>query len=278
MPDAAQTNALPGTSWVRLAEDGGDIVVTAELDEQVPRIEPEAYGGHEQVVRPGRRPMTPWRGPGQPVLKFGIVLDAANPATPVPPARTTSPIKPGIRTGTMSVYGPGIDTANTFPGSIELDCRALEVLAGGLVPGDPEAPPLVLTGAMLPHSTERASRNRWIIAPGGLEWGDAVRREADGARMRAQATLTLWLYVQDGGLQKVAPAEARPAYKVFTSTRTLNTYTKIAAKRLGSAKLGPRLARLNGARDPNKALAVNTQVRLPTAHTLKLWRREYGIR
>jgi hypothetical protein len=47
---------------------------------------------------------------------------------------------------------------------------------------------------------------------------------------------------------------------------------------LGSAKFGKRLAALNKVRDPNFKLAPGIQVRLPSAHTLVLWRREYGIR
>jgi hypothetical protein len=192
--------------------------------------------GWEAVARQRRRPITVWRGVGEMTLTLSLEFDA---------------------------YRSG--------GSIEGLCRAVEVMAGAFVGGDPEPPKLIVFGKAVPHSAALAPQSRWVIQE--LAWDEAIRDSNTGQRMRQKFTLTLLLHTEAKKLEKVAPRKSAPTYKVKLA-RKGDTYEKLAARELGNKRHGRKLAQLNGDRDPTKKLKTGQQVRMPSAKLLAKWKRE----
>jgi hypothetical protein len=197
-------------------------------------------GGWEPVARPGRRPILVWRAPDDPYrLLVPLLFD-------------------GFRRNE----------------SVEADCRLLERMAGVNVPGDPE-PPLLIVEGSLPHDESRAESNRWVIEK-SPEWGEAIRREEDGHRIRQAVTIQLALFTEDTRLTTIRRPSPEPMYPVALA-RKGDTYEKVAARELkpyGGARLGARLARLNDKRSPDVKLAEGSHVRLPTVEAAQDWHRD----
>lgn len=229
--------APSSTTEVRLTSEDGTMAVTARLDDP-----PEVVGGGgiEPVTRPQRRPLTPYRTPDAPGLTLSVLLD-------------------GWRQRR----------------SIEADCRTIEKMAGMFLPSDPGPAKLIVVGEAVPHcSLTEAVRHRWLIADPPA-WGEALR-DQDGARLRQQVTLTLLLNTEAEELEQIKPRQPKPNYKVAVA-HAGDTYLKIAAHRLGSQRLGRKLAQLNDERDPTKTIATGHKVRLPSDHLLDTWRKALGI-
>lgn len=154
---------------VQIRSEDGDLNLIVLLGEDQPLLS-GGVGGWEAVNRPGRRPLTAWRGKSDP-LKYTIALMFDHYASDE---------------------------------SVESECRLLEKM-GGLDRGDPEPPKLIIEGA-LPHDESRAKANRWVIDT--LEWGDAIRRN-DGHRVRQAVTATLLEFVEPDKLARVKKASKR---------------------------------------------------------------------
>jgi hypothetical protein len=239
--------------WVELRTEDRDLVLTALVGDS-PATPSGGGGGWEAVVRPGRRPILVWRQPDEPYrIMLPLVIDG------------------------YAGYGGGSTNgkvATPEGRSVEDDIRVLERMAGVNVPGDPE-PPLLIVEGSLPHDESRSAKNRYVIEK-TPEWGNAIRRELDGSRVRQHVVLTLALYTEDDVLSRVR-SSPRPSYRIVQATAKLNTYEKLAAKylsRYGGRRLGSRLARLNGGRSGDKRLRHGTEVRLPTTDAAKKWQRE----
>lgn len=219
---------------VAIQSEDGTLLVLARLWEDAPKVT-GGYANWEDVARPGRRALTVYRGTDAPEETIALVLD-------------------GLASDS-SVEGP---------------YRTLEIMAGLGVPGDPEPPKLFITGQAVPHDSQKASQNRWVIT--GFTENDVTRR-ADGQRLRSQVDLTFKLFTEAAQLEKLKPRKSAPRYKA-TIARAGDTYLKIAARALGTQRLGRRLAQLNDDRDPSKKLRAGQKIRLPSAHLLSIWKRE----
>lgn len=196
-------------------------------------------GGLESVARPGRRPLTPYRGTETLGLSLTFLIDQ---------------------------YAEGK--------SIEPYCRVIEIMAGMFLPDDPGPQLLIVQGKAVPHcSGASAFRHRWKIGNSGDDiWADdpATIRRPDGKRTRQAISLELWLDTEADELKKLPPQKAAPNFKVAVA-KDGDTYRKIAKRALGEPRLGRKLAQLNDDKDPLKKLAQGTRVRLPSDHLKGLW-------
>jgi hypothetical protein len=234
----APANLSPPTAAeVQITSDDGTMVVRARLDEPPTTV---GGGGIEPVTRPQRRPLTPYRTPEAPGLTLSLLLDG---------------------------WSDGR--------SVEADCRTLERMASMFLPSDPGPSKLIVVGEAVPHcSITEAVRHRWLISDPPA-WGEALR-DSTGARLRQQVTLTLLLSTEAEELEQIKPRQPKPNYKVAVAHQG-DTYLKIAARRLGSQRLGRKLAQLNDERDPTKTIPTGHKVRLPSDHLLGTWRKALGI-
>jgi hypothetical protein len=220
--------------WL-IADEDPELVCTFTITE--PAKVSDGYGGWDTVARPQRRALSTWNGIG--------------PVT--------------------------VDVAGMFDGwsrgwSMEIWIRALEVMAGGPGGKGLKPPRLRAHSPLVPHMTDIASGNRWVIT--ALSWGDLIRRaEPPHERLRQHFTLMLMLHVEADQLERVKPAKPKPAYKMIKA-RKGDTYAKIAARRWKLALLGRKLAKLNKSSNANKALPEGKLVRLPTDDLLAKWKRE----
>jgi hypothetical protein len=213
--------------------------VIARLGESAP-VYTGGVGGWEAVPRPGRRPLTVWRGVQEPLrLQLSLLLDRF------------------------------LEGDEGY--SVEPDIVALERM-GGLDAGDPEPPLLVVEGQLGRHDMSGASQNRWVIE--SLDWGDAIRRQSDGHRVRQAVTVTLLEHKEDDRLARVRKGTGKPKARYYTA-KSGDTFAKIAASKLGSAKFAARLARLNSERagSIHRKLKAGRKVRLPSASALADWKR-----
>lgn len=233
----ATTAGLP-PRWVALQSDT-QIVVGILID-----VDPTAGGGIETTARRERTPLTAWTGSSPEGMTLEILFD-------------------------------GLATDAT----VEPQIRAIEEMAGGFI-GGREPAELIVSGRAVPHGFERASQNRWQISE-PPQWG-AKERNADGDRVRQWVTLTLLLVSEAEQLERIEPRTAAPKYEL-TTAKSNDTFAVIAARELGNRRLGGKLMRLNrelgdpyfdGWRSVDRKIKSGTQVRLPTAATLKDWKRD----
>jgi hypothetical protein len=204
--------------------------VRAKLGEGSATVE-GGLGGWESVPRPGRRPLTVWRGPEDP-LRMGLPL-------------------------VFDGYPPHNAAGNRLA-SVEQDVRQLETIAGVAVLGDPVPPFITVMGAV-PHDLRWAPRNRWVIED--LDWGPAERDQATGQRVRQAVTVTLMLYTQADSLVGLSQQQKPKRRKV--QAKDGDTAIKIAAREIGRAADGGKLARLNGLRSPDVGLEVGRSITIP---------------
>lgn len=234
--------ALPNNNplWVYLfaANSTG---VRAQLGEGSATVD-GGLGGWESVPRPGRRPLTVWRGPEEP-LRMGLPL-------------------------VFDGYGRIADDS-TVQTSVEAELRQLEIIAGVAVREDPVPPFITVLGAV-PHDLRWAPRNRWVIED--LEWGAAERRFKDGQRVRQFVDVTLLLYTEPDRMRRLTE-QSRPT-RDPVKAKDGDTFEKIAARELGAGKLGAKLARLNGKRSPDKKLEQGELIKFPTLDALREWKQE----
>lgn len=203
---------------------------------------PLGGGGIEPTGRPGRRPLTPYRSPETLGLELSFILD-------------------GLAENE----------------SVERECRAIEVMAGMFLPDDPGPQRLIVQGKSVPHCRGAAAfRRRWLIANAGddifADDPEVIRRD-DGDRLRQAVSLTLYVATDTDELERARPRQSRPNYRLV-SAKEGDTYEKVAARELDSRRLGGRLAKLNGKRDPTTKLKEGQRVRLPSAHLLAEWKRD----
>jgi len=146
--------------------------------------------------------------------------------------------------------------------SVEPEIAALERM-GGL--GADDEPALVyVTG--IPHDGDA-----WVIE--SIEWGDCIRRPSDGRRVRQAAVVNLARFREDETLRRIKPRRSAPKYR-HVRARQGDTFEKVAARELGTRRLGARLARLNGKRSPDVKLKAGHRVRVPAGDLLKSWKRD----
>lgn len=201
-------------------------------------------GGWEAVARPERRPLTVWRGPGDPLtLALPLLFDGWASADP----------------------------AHNGGYSVEAPIRLLERMAG-LDKGDPEPPQLVLEGS-LPHDASQTGKrpNRWVID--SIEWGEVIRRPSDGVRVRQACMVTFLLFADDDRLERIRRPSPHGRVR-YVKAHKGDTWEKIAARELKLKRAGNRLARLNGHRDGSGKVKAGTRVRLPSAKALKDWKHD----
>jgi hypothetical protein len=272
-PDINKSVPTPDPRYVFLGTDDGALQVLAKVSaDPPPQIASDSYGGWESVPRPRQRGLTVWRGVEAVTLTMTILIDGVQGKAGSDIQGSVISNRPGsVAERQLNPPGPGEGV------SVEQDCRTLERMAGGLTPAELPPPKLTLVGAAVPHDASEASQNRWVL--NGLEWGDEIRRASDGARVRAFASLTLLLHTASDELDRVQPAKEKPKYEV-TKAKAGDTFNKIAARKLGSAKLGRKLADLNRTFNKRFKNATGTtkipagvEVRLPTASTLAGWKR-----
>lgn len=233
---------LPGPEWVGIrthdlfGERAGRVV--ARLNETSPVV--LAGGGWESVARPLRRGIPQWRGHDAPQMVLSLIIDG-HPRT-----------------------------------SVEADCRALQKMAGAIIPGDPEPPKLVVWGQMIPAEAKWGN-HLWVISepPGWDTSPDGTVRRADGQRVRQAVDVTLMLASDDDELRRVKAAQAKPRYRRIKS-RKGDTFEKIAARELGSKRYAHKLAALNGRGGGSVSVELprNTSVKVPTGDLLAEWKRD----
>lgn len=194
-------------------------------------------GGWEAVPRPGREPLTVWRGPPEPLrLTLPLLLDG------------------------WSGSPEGV--------TVEKDISTLEAMAGIPNPGKAlHEPPLLVVEGALPHDESRQHGNRWVMEAPPV-WGEAIRRRRDGHRVRQAFTVTLMLFAQ---LDRVSRRKApHPGHK-FVKSKYGDTFLKLASRYCKTRRLGTRLAKLNGKRSPDVTLKTNTKIKVPVGGVLKDW-------
>lgn len=198
--------------------------------------------GWQGVQRPQKRPLVSWRGASESLtIKVPIIIDGL--------------------------------TDDNSGRSVEDDVRQLEIMAGIDIPGDPK-PPLVVFNAngAIQHDATHNPRSHWVISP-EPEFGSALRRRSDGARVRQEATVTFLHFATDDSLSR-----AKQISRVhYTIAKQGDTYNKIAARALkayGGVRWGNRLAYLNGARDGASKPKVGQIVKLPTPQQIEEWKRK----
>jgi hypothetical protein len=155
--------------------------------------------------------------------------------------------------------------------SVELECRAIDNAVDRWLML--EGPPTYRLAGPIPwtHLT-------WVVA--AVEWGDYLRRDSDGERVRQDLRIT-WLEFESLDVvlspakrAQEAIAAAKPptaagtpapaggaAPRVYTVVRG-DTLSKIAASQLGNHARWGEIASLNGLRDPNR-IAVGQRLKLP---------------
>lgn len=230
--------------YVELRSDDKTLTLQCRFAEGSPTLS-GGVGGWEPVPRPGRRPLTVWRGIADPLtMTLPLLFDGYG-----DPAAT--------RVGEVGL-------------SVEDEIRVLERM-GGLDKDDPEPPTVSVEGA-LPHDRSRAKQNRWVVS--AITWGDAIRRPSDGHRVRQVAEVVLVLFTDDDRLERVKTSAAPKVRTVHALEG--DTFAKIAARELDTQHLGIRLARLNDRRAGavRVKLKKGTPVKLPSANALREWKRD----
>jgi hypothetical protein len=210
----------------------------ALLDNAVPV--PIGGGGIDPQARHQRRPLTPYHSPDAMGIVVSFILDGY-------------------------AYGE----------SVEKECRVVERMAGMFVPDDSGPQRLIVQGKAVPHcSGAEAFRHRWLISE-TPSWGDdpPVSRREDGDRTRQQISLTLFVAEESEQIERVKPRQPKPASRVIHAHKG-DTYEKIAARELDTKRLGRRLAKLNGKRDPTTRLDEGQKVTLPSSTALAEWKRD----
>lgn len=156
--------------------------------------------------------------------------------------------------------------------SVEPDLRVLESMLRKRQGAYDEPPVITIEGATVPHR-----QLNWVIAT--LTYGDMIRRESDGARVRQNLTLSVIEYVapdvlgskpsapkrakeRNKGGGKKASGESWSASSRSVTARHGDTLQKIAVRAYGDRSRWHDIAHLNGIRDP-KALKVGQRVFLP---------------
>jgi hypothetical protein len=197
---------------------------------------PSAGGGFEAVSRPLRRGVPVWRGYDVPSLSGTIVFD-------------------GVAKNEL----------------VQREWRQIEQMAGMFVHHDDNPPKLIVIGNTVPHDYSEAPHKRWVIAQ-PPEFSDVMYRRGGGL-VRFTVGLTLWLTDDIDELRDIKPRKKRPHFKIYHAKHG-DTYEKIAAHVLGSKRLGRKLAKFNGDRDPTKHLKKGERVKLPRGDLLKEWKQE----
>lgn len=237
-PDAERNpdRLLPDASYVTLRSVDGTLGPIQVLLGQDPPTPSGGGGGWEAVARPWKRPMLVWRAPDAPYrLTLPLLFD-------------------GLAEGR----------------SVEPEIRELERMAGVKVKGDPEPPLLIVEGRAIPHDTIGKKRNLYVIES-SPEWGASVRK-TNGQRVRQAVTVTLALYAEDDRMERLRSPQ-KPRYRSVEAKQG-DTYEKIAVRELkeyGGARLGRRLARLNGGRSPDVKLKEGKAVKVPAGRIAREW-------
>lgn len=218
---------------VELHAPGRDLLIRARLGEGEVDVT-GSVGGWENVPRPGRRPLTVWRGHGESLtLAIPLLLDRWS------EDREDRSVEPQITT--------------------------LERMAGVDI-ADAEPPTLKVTGKAVPHDSEVDPQHEWVIT--GLDWGAALRGATTGLRYRQAVVVTITVFRQD---ERLATIRKRMALYRYVKAQDGDTYERIAKRELKAKRLAPRLARLNGGRSTDTKLKTGKRVKLPTGSLLRDW-------
>ena len=148
----------------------------------------------------------------------------------------------------------------------------LEFFSGVDMFGQTQPPQLIIdSGGALPHDGTNSPALTWII-PEEPVWGEAIRDEKTGVRIRQLVTVKFMVYHAPDEVTRTV-THTTGTRKTYTAKKG-DTWNKIAAKELrgeGGKKWGNRLAVYNGARDGASSPKVGQTVKIPTAKTVKTW-------
>lgn len=128
--------------------------------------------------------------------------------------------------------------------------------------------PLVKIAGPVPRT-----RNEWVLAD--IQYGEEIRRQKDGRRVRAFMQLTFLEYVPGDVMvkdkspakaaqdrQKTKKGEPSKASGKTYRIKSGDTLSRIAVRFLGDAGRWREIARLNNIRDPRR-LKVGAKIRIP---------------
>lgn len=200
-----------GPERVSLQSLDSRLRVVGRLTEEVPQFT-GGIGGWEVVQRPGRRPLTVWRGYPDPLtLTLPLVID-------------------------------GFDDGE----STEKVCSQLEQMGGSLY--EATEPPKLIVSGLLPHMSQEGTPKSTLWVVNGLEWHEYIR-DAKGDRIRQFVTVTLIRFNEDDRLARTrrklggtTKAKANDTYnkiarRALDDIRYGNLLARLNGKNSGDAKV-----------------------------------------
>jgi hypothetical protein len=227
---------------VEFRSSGPKIVLLLGLGPKPPRII-TTTGGWQVTARPKEIGLTDWIGREGLKIEFDILIDH-------------------------------FKSQNGAAG--ELQCRALERLAG-LDPSDPDPPAMTVDGGgAIPYDNKVWPRHRWVIDD-LAEDPDFIERNDRGQRVRTRYDVTIAQYVRDSKLARLPAAHRRKKRKkkeqqlikvdprnpkkihVIKGSETLE---ELAKRVYGSASHWTEIAEINGIRDP-RSVRPGMVIKLP---------------
>lgn len=243
------TMAFPvADGHIALVADDGTLTFQAMLTDAV--IVDSGYGGWESVPIPGRRARPVWRGVDVIGISCAVLLNVWG-----------GGVQGTLRSNQRAKVGQTIDG----------DIASLEAMAGLTSGFEEDRPPeLIVHGRAVPHNYGQNPRWRWVLS--SLEWqNDPSPIGKDGHWYRRAATFTLWRMNGADELQRLRPRKVAPTSRTVRS-KAGDTYRTIAKRELGDVRLGGRLARYNGGKDPNRHLTKGTAIQCPAGKKLAGWK------
>lgn len=160
---------------------------------------------------------------------------------------------------TIDVVFNGMPNANGPGRSVEKLIANLETLATrgpGMI-----SPPQIRLFGPVPHP-----ELEWVIT--GVDWGDAIRRNNDGARLLQYATITLHEWVGDPYLKAARPAGKASGVKFRWYAIKAGDDVKAIAKRLlGNPSYWNQIVKINpgmhGYKLPQPGFKLGDRIRIP---------------
>lgn len=232
-------------SLLKVYTESNDLAVTFRFYQAVPNVS-GGGGGWQAVQRPLDAPVIAWRGATDLyTMELQLIMDK---------------------------FAAPLNADGSEP-DVEADCRQLEQMYGALVSPVHQPPLLILdANGALQNDVYNNPSIRWVI-PEPPTWQD-VDRNSKGRRVRQVVTVKFMHFLAYDQLTRNTDVSQHAPRNTFTSTSSVNTFRKAAAKYLksyGGARWATRLANLNGARDPTAPLLPGRVFKLPTAAQIKQW-------
>jgi len=244
--DSPPLPADPTKVWLtNTHEDANSVTLECFAGDGGPVITGGA-GGYEAVPRPGKRPLTVFRGFEPLTIDFPLMFDG---------------------------WGEPWDDPEDGPTEIEKMCRELERMAGfrtGMDKSSDDRPsPVWVRSHLLPVGM---ADSLWVIT--NIAETSALREGPKGNRVRWAVTVTFWEYVQDDRLSTSRLA-GQPTERVV-QVKKGDTWEAIAKRELGDRNLARRLAKKNQNKPTgttDKKFKHPVDVRVPIGKQLEDWRK-----